>query len=208
MKQFSIKACFDVSHFNLALKQRNIPQLATNEGTLLLEFLEENKIIGKFPINSFIEECAKVKSELGSLISEVPDGVTELVQKSLPEQAPTFLKEDVVEYFVEKSGKIGTIDELSTYSVTAEDIDESKKLDHAKKLHTIDFLSVSQVEVLESYIRLLIRLRENVQTLISIVQSKRSTLLDLDNPEITLRKLTDVFSVSIQEKGDVIQWVY
>lgn len=75
-------------------------------------------------------------------------------------------------------------------------------LDHS---HLAAFLSKDQHDNVKRYLSLLIRLKENVNTIISILRNQRSTILELETPEITLRQLSDVFDDSVQEKGDVLE---
>jgi preprotein translocase subunit SecA len=66
------------------------------------------------------------------------------------------------------------------------------------------FLSKDQQDSVEGYLKLLTQLKENVNTIISTLRNQRSTILELETPEISLRQLSDVFDDSVQEKGDVL----
>ena len=87
-----------------------------------------------------------------------------------------------------------------TYRVCFKD----DKLPHV--LQSATFLSKKQQEGVKDYLRLMIQLKENVETIISTLKNQQSTIRELDTPEITLRKLSDVFDDSVQDKGDVLGW--
>ena len=73
-------------------------------------------------------------------------------------------------------------------------------------LQSATFLSKKQQEGVKDYLRLMIQLKENVNIIISTLKSTQSTIRELETPEITLRKLSDVFDDSVQDKGDVLGW--
>ena len=54
---------------------------------------------------------------------------------------------------------------------------------------------------------LMLQMRSNASFITSTLKNQQSTLLDLETPEISLRSLADVFEESIQEKGDVLEWL-
>ena len=74
------------------------------------------------------------------------------------------------------------------------------------QMHSVPFLSEKQQEGLKDYLQIMIHLKENVDTIISTLKSQQSTIQELETPEITLRRLSDVFDDSVQDKGDVLGW--
>ena len=68
------------------------------------------------------------------------------------------------------------------------------------------FLTEAQRGGVKDYLRLMIQLQVNVDTIISTLKNQQGTIRELETPEITLRKLTDVFDGSLQDKGDVLGW--
>lgn len=68
------------------------------------------------------------------------------------------------------------------------------------------FLDEAQQRGVQDYLKVMVQCKNNVDTIISTLQSKQSIIQGLDTPEITLRKLSDVFDDGMQEKGDVLGW--
>ena len=73
-------------------------------------------------------------------------------------------------------------------------------------LDSVDFLTGDQRKAVKEFVHLMLKLRDSASFIASTLRNQQSSILELDTPEITLKKLADVFDESIQEKGDVLGW--
>lgn len=71
---------------------------------------------------------------------------------------------------------------------------------------TTTFLTDAQRPEVTNFVLLMLQLRSDSSFITSTLKNQQSTLLDLETPEISLRRLADVFEESIQDKGDVLGW--
>ena len=214
---FSIRPHFDVSYLNMYLKQNGEHELTPSQSSDLMEYLKREGIIGISPSSVLMGEAIRAKYLIKRTVRQVltPDiskkveAFKKLVVSGAKQDIPALQKEfqdmlQEVEYLPDT-----VIDGLqlcwNPYSIVAEDVKSFEASINQQELGQELELSGSQQENIVSYIRLLIHLRENVGTIVSTVQSQRSLLLDLDKPEITLKKLIDMFEESIQEKIDVVE---
>ena len=77
---------------------------------------------------------------------------------------------------------------------------------HSDLLRSATSLNEKQQEGVKDYLQLMIHLKENVDAIISTLKGQQSTIRQLETPEISLRRLADVFDDSVQDKGDVLGW--
>lgn len=77
---------------------------------------------------------------------------------------------------------------------------------HSHLVQSAKWLEENQRSGVINYLKLVIQILKNVNTVISVIKSHQSTIRELDTPEITLRRLSDVFEDSIQDKWDVLEW--
>ena len=68
------------------------------------------------------------------------------------------------------------------------------------------FLTDTQRSEVANFVLLMLQLRRNACFISSTLKNQQSTLLELESPEVSLRRLSDMFEQSIQEKGDVLGW--
>ena len=69
-----------------------------------------------------------------------------------------------------------------------------------------NFLTDPQRSHVAKCMLLMLQLRSNASYITSTLKNQQSTLLELETPEASLRRLSDLFEHSIQEMGDVLEW--
>lgn len=94
------------------------------------------------------------------------------------------------------------LSEQPTYRVRVSEVTPA----HSHLVHSAEWLDESQRAGVVNYLKLATQLKKNVNTIISALKSHVSTIREVETPEITLRRIFDVFEDSIQEKWDVLEW--
>ena len=69
-----------------------------------------------------------------------------------------------------------------------------------------EFLTNAQRLRVNSFVLLMHQFKSNASFIICTLKNQQSTILELETPEISLRKLVDVLEDSIQDKQDVLGW--
>ena len=118
--------------------------------------------------------------------------------KKMP-QLNSFEQEEISSFLSSREA-IGCL--LSTHDFN----DWPTGIENAFRSDSVKFLDPTQTKGVKDFVNLMFKLRHNENFIVSILKGQVSTILELDTPEITLRRLADVFDDQIQEKGDVIQW--
>ena len=67
-------------------------------------------------------------------------------------------------------------------------------------------ISFAQIPEVTNFVLLMLQLRSNASFITSTLKNLQSTLMELESPEVSLRRLYDLFENSVQEKGDILEW--
>ena len=71
---------------------------------------------------------------------------------------------------------------------------------------SVNFLTKAQILQVTNFVLLMLQLKSNACFITSTIYNIRSILLDLESPQVSLRRLPDLLEHSIQENGDVLRW--
>ena len=204
-KRFGYKGCvsmldvrphFDLKFLNVYLQRKGI-EMSKQEQEDLVDFLTRNSILSLV-----------IPGEMGAILDE-RRVLAQYIEKFTSDHSSLHLLcdayENIKKFSLDHSRLLRLVHSGLQCSAHYVDIKEFTS-DHSLLLRSATFINENQQGCVEDYLRVIIHLNKNVDTIISTLRNHQSTILELETPEITLRKLSDMLSDSVQEKGDVLEW--
>ena len=199
-------------------------QLPIDQHVLLYDDLHKYAVIKEVKVKKTAEEIESKCSELhikDSFTDRVKDAVHCVTDKDIPfhfdceilnyylqlkkiKQLTSLEQEKIISFLSDQKTKVTGLLTLVMGKIVG--IDLHNNLIILFSSESVNFLSPDQKNKVVSFVELMFKLRINDNFIVSTLKNQVSTILELDTPEITLRRLADVFEDSIQDKGDVIEW--